>query len=891
MLKIVRRAFVAGPEISVHGFRAWRYLIWCSSEESHKLIQNSKRLSLLMKPITNAFGESSAVNKNEATPEVLRQAFSAWSHILNVLASYDSPSGPGLFSEVAFEKVLEPMFGLIIENNFCHETAPDILPKTISIFSALLESQPSGERASLEQAGSAVGEEEALVRATSVPVELISNRMSFFLDVVRVPFQKHLQMTPQVHHELLANLCDKLMEMHNAQALEEVEMNKLIKSLASLPFTYDFPLESIEVVIDILMRHLSSVMGSAVSFNVLLEEKKIKCALCCYCACEMIRITMNATSITAQSVDLSKRCLVHCLSAFNEMDDVIQGLTTVITYYQVFYKLATTVGCKLQMLALWHPIASTYQEELKANNSIGSDNGYESMYETLAFPLSYEAFQVPEELKPLEEKVIGLCVPMWRYMFGVVHAIAAQSKLSPLFFVARLLERMRESASDLDENTSSRMRLEMWTGVMESVAALTLEVNKKQLRMLPLTSKDSLVDDVEKVFVVLSSLVNSSLRACNSADKEISQLACSLSVSTLGAIEKILSTVNMKNVMDKALDPLLGCLCVILLEDPLDSSHASARRKINQSIDSLWKTIMGRIKTLTPVFDSVALEQLSPLIAKSLSTKHRSRKEETIQFWNETFGNTTNLAYPVELVPVLASIKKSSAIVLPRWHEVDKNPFSAASSADKPETLSLDRSEDSGSIFVPPASFASAYDSRPKHSPKQLSPLKRARSPSPRESTSPRQAGSKRRKLFDEELPDERSEQLPLVARPSRAGPMPLTDKQADTWVEQHQHHEYVPGEMARGPSLLTSSLEAGSTPDDLPQGTTIIPGAENSLSSADFMSLVTHLDEDTIDGTMGGMTCSELSETQARVSSVLNRLITHMQKRFTKNPDDNNSR
>ena len=85
-------------------------------------------------------------------------------------------------------------------------------------------------------------------------------------------------------------------------------------------------------------------------------------------------------------------------------------------------------------------------------------------------------------------------------------------------------------------------------------------------------------------------------------------------------------------------------------------------------VHDAWNTLLRLLRTL-PMKDSNLLRAMEPLLIAGFSSPHRSLVQETIVFWNETFGLEQSLQYPDQLESVLRAWLVDADINLPTFPE------------------------------------------------------------------------------------------------------------------------------------------------------------------------------------------------------------------------------
>ncbi|KAJ8314232.1 hypothetical protein KUTeg_008793, partial [Tegillarca granosa] len=108
----------------------------------------------------------------------------------------------------------------------------------------------------------------------------------------------------------------------------------------------------------------------------------------------------------------------------------------------------------------------------------------------------------------------------------------------------------------------------------------------------------------------------------------------------------------------------------------------------NQKLEKLWLDVCTSIQSkYTGLFESDFLMDVSPLLESTFLHPRRSIKNQTIVFWNSTFGRSQSLTYPESLKSVLLKVKQKTQISLPGWINpdvavIEETPLSQMSQAE-----------------------------------------------------------------------------------------------------------------------------------------------------------------------------------------------------------------
>ncbi|KAK5162759.1 uncharacterized protein LTR77_011190 [Saxophila tyrrhenica] len=141
---------------------------------------------------------------------------------------------------------------------------------------------------------------------------------------------------------------------------------------------------------------------------------------------------------------------------------------------------------------------------------------------------------------------------------------------------------------------------------------------------------------------------------------------------------------NADSILDVSSDFVTSVIC-FLQKAPV-SLLPTALRKVQDGFvvwveakamktSSTQATSMQASLTLLPLN---VLKALEPLLAAGFASPHRSIVNETILFWNETFGSQQSLAYPLKLEAVLRARLVDAEIDLPGFPESGEDRVEAS---------------------------------------------------------------------------------------------------------------------------------------------------------------------------------------------------------------------
>jgi len=82
-------------------------------------------------------------------------------------------------------------------------------------------------------------------------------------------------------------------------------------------------------------------------------------------------------------------------------------------------------------------------------------------------------------------------------------------------------------------------------------------------------------------------------------------------------------------------------------------------------IETLWYGILVLLEQIPATSD--LLGQISTLLINALTGESREVFNETVEYWNKTFGQAVELSYPPDLVKVLRALARQVDIDLPSF--------------------------------------------------------------------------------------------------------------------------------------------------------------------------------------------------------------------------------
>ena len=98
-------------------------------------------------------------------------------------------------------------------------------------------------------------------------------------------------------------------------------------------------------------------------------------------------------------------------------------------------------------------------------------------------------------------------------------------------------------------------------------------------------------------------------------------------------------------------------------------STCGHRALTNFQVRAGWQVIVQLLQSI-PTKESTLLKALEPLLVAGFASPHRAIVNDTIAFWNETFGAEESLEYPTKLESILRARVAEADIALPTFPDV-----------------------------------------------------------------------------------------------------------------------------------------------------------------------------------------------------------------------------
>ena len=183
-------------------------------------------------------------------------------------------------------------------------------------------------------------------------------------------------------------------------------------------------------------------------------------------------------------------------------------------------------------------------------------------------------------------------------------------------------------------------------------------------------------------------------------------------------------------------------------------------------------------------YDVALLNVLSPYLEVTLCHTRKQIRNQTVIFWNATFGKADHLEYPDRLRSTLASLKQKMPIVLPGWTD-DIQTNELQSQTVTPDDLSQVVVSNDIMSIASPAKLRGSFLHKACNTERILtlmSPLKDA----VRRSARRKETARRKLELFDEE--ESKREEFVVVAPPPKKQRL-LTEHQKDVLREQRARY------------------------------------------------------------------------------------------------------
>ncbi|XP_057874103.2 uncharacterized protein LOC131080028 [Cryptomeria japonica] len=102
-------------------------------------------------------------------------------------------------------------------------------------------------------------------------------------------------------------------------------------------------------------------------------------------------------------------------------------------------------------------------------------------------------------------------------------------------------------------------------------------------------------------------------------------------------------------------------------------------------LEKAWSQLLNCLQKCQPaiIFDSSFLSLQTPLLVAAFQHIHSPIANQTVAFWEATYGNTQSLSYPASLVPVLRNLSQKVKINLPSFDMLMKGQLSPESCSMK----------------------------------------------------------------------------------------------------------------------------------------------------------------------------------------------------------------
>jgi hypothetical protein len=125
---------------------------------------------------------------------------------------------------------------------------------------------------------------------------------------------------------------------------------------------------------------------------------------------------------------------------------------------------------------------------------------------------------------------------------------------------------------------------------------------------------------------------------------------------------------------------LTGHVAAVGAPPPVLDSDTCERLKLTAL--ELWSGVLASVRhCYRGAYDAAMLVRVAPLLALGFGSRHREFRDATCEFWSATFAHAISLAYPIELMELLAPLR--DVVVLPGFPEAE---FSSSSVPVEPVT-------------------------------------------------------------------------------------------------------------------------------------------------------------------------------------------------------------
>ncbi|CAB3983805.1 telomere-associated RIF1 isoform X2 [Paramuricea clavata] len=160
-----------------------------------------------------------------------------------------------------------------------------------------------------------------------------------------------------------------------------------------------------------------------------------------------------------------------------------------------------------------------------------------------------------------------------------------------------------------------------------------------------------------------------------------------------GSLSKVFASLTNTQQIKFTIAALSSSVSSFISHHHWSSSNADIRssdKKCNNTkyllkIEKLWTDILMCLQSrYKAAFDSQFLEVMSELLECTFCHQRRQLKNQTIMFWNATFGQASHLVYPDSLRVVLQTVMEKTPLTVPGW---DQSKIKPVASLDHPAML------------------------------------------------------------------------------------------------------------------------------------------------------------------------------------------------------------
>ena len=153
-----------------------------------------------------------------------------------------------------------------------------------------------------------------------------------------------------------------------------------------------------------------------------------------------------------------------------------------------------------------------------------------------------------------------------------------------------------------------------------------------------------------------------------------------------GSLSKVFANLTNPQQIKFAVAALSSSVCSFISHHHWSSSNADKRLtdkkchniKYLLKIEKLWTDILMCLQSrYTAAYDSQLLTIMSELLESTFCHQRRQFRNQTIMFWNATFGQASHLVYSDSLRVVLQTVMEKTPLTVPGWDQLQIKPVAS----------------------------------------------------------------------------------------------------------------------------------------------------------------------------------------------------------------------